>query len=90
MWTSHARRGGWKGQSQHSMSAIGRIVNYRSNPRILNRKESSITGPSRKRCTFHLLQEIDDPCNPDNPLILAFLQWTFLQNNLSELPPSLP
>ena len=25
-----------------------------------------------------------------SPPILAFLQWTFLQNNLSQLPPSLP
>lgn len=31
--------------------------------RILNRKESSVTGPKRERCTLHLLQEISYPSN---------------------------
>ena len=36
------------------------------NRMIFNREGSSITSPNRKRCTLHLLQEINYPSNSVN------------------------
>lgn len=54
----------------HTMSITGRMVNYR---------------PQQKKCTLHLLQEIDPLSNsvnekPSSPWSLTFLQQTFFQN----------
>lgn len=63
--------GGQKGETCHSISIPGRL---------------SITDPKRKRCTFHLLQQICYSSywaneKPSSFWTLVFLQGTIIQNN---------
>lgn len=85
-WSRETSKGRLKKGVNHSMSITRRIVNYRPIRRIINKKESSVTGPNREGCTSDLVQEINHPYSSPNEKLsslwtLAFLQWTFLQNN---------
>ena len=64
------------------MSITGKIVNYRPNRRLLQRKADSITSPNRKRCTLHLLQEINHPSNSANWETNITLNFLLLSNGL--------
>lgn len=77
-WTQDARKGGWKGQP-------GPLnVNYKKNCQFQTPSEEKSTGKN------HQLQAPTGK-NPHHPdLFLAFLQWIFIQNNSSQLPPSPP
>lgn len=68
-WTLETGRESWEG------GAVRLSVSDRPK-RIIHKKESSITGHG-ERCTLHLLQEIQYPCNavkekPHHPKLLLF------------------
>jgi len=76
----------------HSTSITGRLPNTDLNRRTVNRKEST-TGPNRKKCTLHLLQEInylDNSANekPSSPSTPAFLQWDLHSKQPHPIPSS--
>ena len=81
------QKGRPEGKLYQSTSITGRAVNYRLNRRILNSKESSVTGPNRERSALHLLQAVSHPCKsasekPSSPWTLVFLQTSFTQSNI--------
>ena len=57
------------------------------NRRIINRKEQSVIGPDRKRCTLYLLQYISNSANEklSPPWSFTFAQCPLVQNKSSQL-----
>lgn len=57
------------------------------NRRIINRKEQSVIGPDRKRCTLYLLQDISNSANEklSPPWSFPFRQCPLVQNKSSRL-----
>ena len=63
-----------------------------TNPNEKNHKQDRVISyrPQQEKCTLHLLEDMTHPSNSasensSSPWTLAFLQWTFIQNN-SQLP----
>lgn len=79
-WSWEARRG--------SFHLILYNINYRENCPSETPTRITNYNPNRKRFTSHLLSEITTPATqPSSPWTLTFIQWTFIQNNLSQFPP---
>lgn len=78
-WSWEARRG--------SFHLILYNINYRENCSSETPIRITNYNPNRKRCTSHLLSKITTPATqPSSPWTLTFIQWTFIQNNLSQFP----
>ena len=67
---------------------VPRDVNYRKNSvptEEVNRNESPITEPKRKRCTLHLLQDIKYPSNSANEKLSLLLSTNGLLSKTTPL-----